>query len=79
MNWMIGGGIFALIYWILSLIVQIGVAALVIFGILKLINYYRSGGSLNSNSSLEILKRRYASGEINQEEFERMKQELDRR
>lgn len=36
-----------------------------------------SGDSRRSETPLEILKRRYASGEINREEYERMRHELE--
>ena len=36
----------------------------------------RNEGTLPANSAMEILKQRYAKGEISQEEFERMKQDL---
>ena len=35
-----------------------------------------SAGPIHSESALEILKKRYARGEINQEEYERIKKGL---
>lgn len=46
--------------------------ALVIVGIIFLIRFFMRKGE----SSLEILKRRYAKGEINKKEFETMKKDL---
>lgn len=68
------GFIFMLIFW-----------ALVIFVIFALIrgfsghgcghnlDKYRGGG----NKALDILKERYAKGEINKEDFEKMKKDLE--
>lgn len=65
-----GGGIFMMIiFW--ALVIAGGVA---LFRVLVRGN--RNGGTLPTNSALEILKQRYAKGEISREEFERMKQEL---
>jgi putative membrane protein len=52
---------------------------LVIFGILSLINWTRRGGEesvAQEESPLEILKRRYARGEIDRREFEERKRDL---
>ena len=62
-----GGGIMMFVFW----------AAIIIFivWVVKEIggkNHERT----NSNSALEILKERYAKGEINKEEFEAKKKDL---
>lgn len=66
---MMSGGywIFALIFWIL-----------VIIGLVLLIKYLWGGGGAKrgEESALEILKKKYARGEINKEEFEEKKKDL---
>lgn len=64
---MMGGG-----YWILGLIFWI----LVIIGLVLLIKYLWEGGSVRKDSAIEILKKKYASGEISKEEFEEKKKDL---
>ncbi len=61
-------------YWILWLILWI----LIIIGLVLLIKYLheRSAVKMESESALEILKKRYAKGEINKEEFEEKKKAL---
>ncbi len=62
-----GGWIFWLIFWILVLV-----------GLVLLIKYLleNSGAKKEHESALEILKKRYAKGEISKEEFEEKKKEL---
>ena len=62
-----GNGILGLIFWIL-----------VIIGLVLLIRYlWESGGAKREQeSALEILKKRYARGEISKEEFEEKKKDL---
>jgi len=60
-GWMYGYGFIVLIFWILLI-------AAVIWVILKLVN--------KNDSSIEILKRRYAKGEINKKEFDKLKKDL---
>ncbi len=62
-----GMGILWLIFWIL-----------VIIGLVLLIRYlWESGGAKREQeSALEILKKRYARGEISKEEFEEKKKDL---
>jgi putative membrane protein len=74
--WMMGGGygggwfggIFMIVFWIV-----------VIVGIVFLIRWLvqsTRGGAGSAESALEILKRRYANGEINKKEFEQKKKDL---
>lgn len=58
-------GILGFIFWILVLI-----------GLVLLIKYLWEGGARKEESALEILKRRYAKGEISKEEFEEKKKEM---
>jgi putative membrane protein len=66
------GGIFSLLLWGLIIF-------LVVFFIIKFfgsINSSKSGLFRDKNDSLEILKMRYAKGEINQDEYIKMKSVL---
>lgn len=65
------GGIFMILFW-----------ALVIFGIVALAKWLfsagASGGSGGSGkSALDILKERYAKGEISREQYEQMRRDLE--
>jgi putative membrane protein len=68
---MSGMGIGMWIFWIIVVVAVVLVAKLMIVGLPE-----RSGKT--SETPLEILEKRYASGEINQEEFESMKKELEK-
>lgn len=70
------GGIFMLLFWVL-----------IIWAVIALIrgdagrgfmcgHDHDHGGHKEENSSLDILKERYAKGEINKEEFEQKKKDL---
>jgi putative membrane protein len=63
-----GGGIFMVLFWIL-----------VIAGIVYIVKLLMGGSKdvKESGSALDILKKRYARGEINREEFEEMKKDLE--
>lgn len=61
-----GMWIFGLIFWILILI-----------GLVLLIKYlWEGGGARKEESALEILKKKYAKGEISKEEFEEKKKDI---
>ena len=62
-----GMEILAIIFWILILV-----------GLILLIKYLWEGAGAKGahESAIEILKKRYAKGEINKEEFEEKKKDL---
>lgn len=64
-----GGGYVGMIF---GTIIQV----LIIAGIVWLVVYLINNRKKNSADSLEILKERYAKGEINKPEYENMKKEL---
>ncbi len=60
-----GSMIFALIFWILLIV-----------GIVLLVKWLWVGGKYYQENALEILKKRYARGEITKEEFEEKKKDI---
>lgn len=62
--WTVVGGVFMLLFWG-------AVIGLVVWGITRL--FRRSDGH---NGALAIARERYARGEINKEEFDRIKKDL---
>jgi putative membrane protein len=71
-SWMGGGfdgGIFSLLFWGLIILLLVFVA-IKLFGSIK---SNQTGSFHDKNDSLEILKTRYANGEINQDEYGKMK------
>ena len=60
------GGGFMWIFWIL-----------IIVGIFFVFQNMAKGNSSDKDTPMEILKKRYARGEIDEEEFERRRKELD--
>jgi putative membrane protein len=63
------GGIFSLLFWGLIIAVLVFVA-IKLFGSIK---SNQTGSFRDKNDSLEILKMRYANGEINQDQYVKMK------
>lgn len=57
------GGMFMILFWVMLLLLCVALV--------------RKGGSSEKETAEEILKKRYARGEISQEEFARMKKELN--
>lgn len=71
------GFLFEIVFW-----------GLIIWGVVALLRHHRGGGccgvmgghnhnSQGGESAVDILKKRYAKGEIGKEDFERMKKELE--
>jgi putative membrane protein len=74
-NGMTGDGmgiwmLFSLVFWILVLV---GIVLLVVWVVQKAVG---GGAGRTERSALEILKKRYARGEISKEEFEEKKRDL---
>jgi putative membrane protein len=67
-----GGGAATILFWILLLAAVIGGAALLIGGLARQASRTAEG----EDASLEILRQRYARGDIGREEFERMREAL---
>jgi len=73
--WMMGGfgmGWFMPVIWI----VVIGLIVWAVIALVKSINGVGGQGLVKQASALEILKERYARGEINKEEFEDKRKDL---
>ena len=68
-----GWGIFGGCYWIFGLIFMVLIIWLVVR--ISATNFRNSSGT---NTAMEILKERYARGEIDKEEFETKKRDLQR-
>lgn len=67
-GWMVGGWIMMLVFW-----------GLLIAGIVVLVRALTNrnvSGQPSQDSALEILRRRYAAGEITTDQFEEMKRTL---
>ena len=60
------GMLFMALFWV----------ALIVAGVLMVKWLMGQGGASRGDSALEILKKRYARGEINKEEFEERKRDL---
>lgn len=64
------GGVFMILWWVLIIV---GIVALVKWMITSSAGDGRSGGG---DKALDILKQRYARGEIDEQEFQKRKRDL---
>jgi putative membrane protein len=65
-NWMFVGWIIGVLFWVL-----------IFYGIFSIIKSFSSKNGGYEKNALEILKERYARGEIKKQEFEKMKKDLE--
>ena len=70
MGWF--GPLFMVFFWVLII-----VAIILLVRWLVASGHHQTGGVLREDSALEILKKRYARGEIDKEEFEAKKKDLN--
>ena len=66
-GWMFGGGFLMLLWWLVPIAL-----------IVALVGYFarRPGTGTGERTALDILKERYARGEIGKDEFEQKKRDL---
>lgn len=74
--WGFGAGTFFLIPIFLLMVFWIAVIIGIIFFVKWIIAMGKRHGRESEETALEILKKRYAKGEISREEFERIKQDI---
>ncbi len=72
-GWGMGYGFFG---WLMMLLFLILIIGAVVLGARWLMNEGKQEVSRKDETPLDILKKRYASGEIDKEEFETMRREL---
>jgi putative membrane protein len=66
---MMGGGIWCAVFWVIVL-------AVIAVAVYLIVRAAKAGGAGGGKTALDILKERYARGEITREEFEAMKKDL---
>lgn len=65
-----GGMVFGWVFWILLLVV-------IIWVVYQFLNKNQNSANTKSENAMDILKERYAKGEITKEEYENMKKDLN--
>ena len=80
MGWMMGSGWMNAVVWI-NLLFGLGLLALLVVGVIAGIRWLvndasASGAPWRPDRGLDILRERYARGEISRDEYERMHQDL---
>ncbi len=71
-----GYSIFGMFLGLVFFVLIIAGVALLIYWIIKQSSQEKGGQISSRNKSIEILKERYAKGEINKEEYEKIKKDL---
>lgn len=70
-GWMVFGGGFMWLFWVVVILI-------IVIGLRSLMNSGTAGNSSSGDTPMEILKKRYARGEIDDEEYEHRRKELER-
>ncbi|MFN7085225.1 MAG: SHOCT domain-containing protein [Burkholderiales bacterium] len=66
-GWMFGGGLMMLLVWLVPIALVVWLAS----------SWFRRAGTgSGGKTALDVLKERYAGGEIGQDEFERKKRDI---
>lgn len=65
-----GGMVFGWVFWILLLVV-------IIWVVYQFLSKNQNSANTKSENAMDILKERYAKGEITKEEYENMKKDLN--
>ena len=71
---MMFGGLFMWVFWVILLVLIVVIIRAVLIGIMP----GKDNKPVQKEKPLDILKTRYARGEIDEEEFERRRRELER-
>lgn len=66
--WMVFGWIWMVVFW--------GLIIWAVYTVISRLSAPRGGGTADQSSAMEILERRYASGELTHEQFEEMRRRL---
>ena len=76
-----GGGfgfLFMVLAWILFVVIIVGIVRWIVWGSMHRHGiYHHHDGLMNDSEPNNILKQRYAKGEITKEQFEQMKKDLE--
>jgi putative membrane protein len=76
---MMGGNVMGVFGWWFMPVFMVIVWGLIIWGVIALVHslsHPETGASGHPESALEILRKRYARGEISKEQYEQMKKDL---
>lgn len=74
---MMDGPMMAPFGWVLMLLFWALLIAVVVYVVVMFTVKNKSGGTPTGKTALDLLKERYARGEISREEFQQMKKDLD--
>lgn len=68
-GWGLGGGVMMILFWVALIIFIVWIA--------KEVNSRNQSNTTHSKSAIDVLKERYAKGEVDKKEFEEKKRDLE--